>query len=85
MRLEIPLAIALVAAVRTALRLLLTAGGLHVLHEVMLPSIGLGTLRAPVPVRDGLVLESDFALGIATESAGGAHVDQIPLLENERI
>jgi len=84
-RFEIPFAIALVAAVRTTLCLLLTAGGLHVLHEVVLPPIRFGTFRAFVSVHDMLVLESDLAFGIVTESAGRAPVDHLPALPNERI
>lgn len=70
-RLQVPFAIALVAAVRATLRLVLPAGGLHVLHKMMLPSVRLGTFRALVPIR-GLIdmLDSKLAIDVATGSAG---------------
>lgn len=48
MGLEVPLATAPVATVRATSVLLLTAERFHVLDQVVLPSIRLGTLGAPV-------------------------------------
>lgn len=68
---QVPLAIALVAAVRTALRFRLTAGGLHVLHKVMLPSIGFGAFGTFVPSHDlNRMLDCDLAIGVVIRSAG---------------
>lgn len=77
-RLQVPLAIALVAAVRTALRLVLAAGGLHVLDEMVLPSVRLGTLGTFVPIlRLVGVSESDLATFVVVPRAAGRRAQHL--------
>lgn len=71
-RLQVPLAIALVAAVRTAFCLFLTAGGLHVLYKVMLPSIRLVAFQALIPTRLFHWFKFVLAVVVARGVAAGA-------------
>lgn len=84
MRLQIPLAVALVAAVRTALCLFLTAGGLDVLHEVMFPSIRLRALGALVPTSNVVhMLEPELAIDIIAGSAGRIRIEYLIVLPDK--
>jgi hypothetical protein len=82
MRLQIPLAVALVAAEGTALRLLQPAGGLDMLHEVMFPSVRLCALGALVPTlwSSFYILEPELADSIVAGSAGRARIEWVIVL-----
>lgn len=72
-RLEVPFPIASVATVRTALGLLLAAKRLYVFHQMVLPSIRLGTLGTLVSAHNRIAAfvsehSHGFAIGEITSA-----------------
>lgn len=83
-RLQIPLAVALVATIRAALRLLLAAGGLDVFHKVMFPSIRFCALGALVPTSVIRMLESELAVNIVAGSGDGIRIECLIVLPDNK-
>lgn len=83
-RLQIPLAVALVTTIWAALRLLLAAGSLDMFHKVMFPSVRFCAFGAFVPTSLVHMLEPELAVNIVAGSVGRIPKCLIALPDNKR-